>query len=280
MAQIAKLSARTIVAIRGEDRVSFLDALITNSLEKAAPGQPVYAAFLTPQGKYLFDFTVVPQEDTLLLDVEAARATDLVRRLSLYKLRAKATLTVEADLWRIYAAWGAPLAPTEGRILWTDPRHPVLGQRFIQSRDAAQPADLAPEEAYHAHRYALGIPEGSIDLPVDKALLVESGFDELHGVAWDKGCYIGQELTARTKYRGLVKRRLVPVSFEGAPPAPGTPLLMGDKDAGEMRGGIDNIGLALVRLEFLTAEGLSADGRIVRPAAPDWVRLPQEKSAS
>lgn len=280
MAHIAELLGRTIVAIRGEDRVGFLDALITNSLEKAPPGQPVYAAFLTPQGKYLFDFTVVPQEDVLLLDVEATRAADLVRRLSLYKLRAKATLTVEADLWTVYAAWGDALPPAAGRILWTDPRHPALGQRFIERKDAAKPADLVPEAAYHAHRYALGIPEGSIDLPVDKALLVESGFDELHGIAWDKGCYIGQELTARTKYRGLVKRRLVPVSFDGAPPVAGTPLLADGKDAGEMRGGVDGIGLALVRLEFLTAPALLADGQEVRPSAPDWVRLPQEKSAS
>jgi len=280
MAHIAELSGRTIVAIRGEDRVSFLDALITNSLEKAAPGQPVYAAFLTPQGKYLFDFTVVPQEEALLLDVEAARATDLVRRLSLYKLRAKATLTVETDLWSVYAAWGDAVVPADGRVLWTDPRHPALGQRFIQSKEAAKPADLVPEAAYHAHRYGLGIPEGSTDLPVDKALLVESGFDELHGIAWDKGCYIGQELTARTKYRGLVKRRLVPVSFDGAPPVGGTPLLADGKDAGEMRGGVDGIGLALVRLEFLTAPALLADAKEVRPSAPDWVRLPQEKSAS
>lgn len=279
MAHIAELPGRTIVAIRGEDRVSFLDALITNSLEKAAPGQPVYAAFLTPQGKYLFDFTVIRQEDRLLLDVEANRAADLVRRLSLYKLRAKATLTLESDVWRVYAAWAGTVDEEPGRILWTDPRHPALGQRFIQPA-ATTPADLLPEAAYHAHRYALGIPEGSTDLPVDKALLVESGFDELHGIAWDKGCYIGQELTARTKYRGLVKRRLVPVTFDGAPPAAGTPLLRDGKDAGEMRGGVEGIGLALVRLEFLTAPALTADGQDVRPAAPDWVRLPQEKSAS
>ncbi|MFD2262780.1 YgfZ/GcvT domain-containing protein [Lacibacterium aquatile] len=277
MTQIAELTTRTIVAIRGEDRVTFLDALITNSLEKAAPGEPVYAAFLTPQGKYLFDFTVIPHEDVLLIDVEASRASDLVRRLSLYKLRAKATLTVESDLWRTYAAWDGSASEEAGRIHWTDPRHPDLGQRFIQPREAPQPDGLVPEAAYHAHRYALGIPEGSVDLPVDKALLVESGFDELQGVAWDKGCYIGQELTARTKYRGLVKRRLVPVRFEGAPPAPGTPLLMGERDAGDMRGGTDGIGLALIRLEFLTADALTADGKPVHPSVPDWVRLPQEK---
>lgn len=273
MSNPAILRSRTVLEIRGEERIGFLDALITNSLAPLADGKPVYAAFLTPQGKYLFDFTVVAENDRLLIECEAARAAELLKRLTLYKLRAKVSLTLLSDAIVLAAPGGSLPADLPG-LRWQDPRHPGLGERMILETGASLPPSPAPEEIWIAHRYSLGIPEGSIDLPPEKALLVESGFDELHGIAWTKGCYIGQELTARTKYRGLVKRRLVTVRYVGDAPPPGTPLLLEGRDAGEMRGGLPGIGLALIRLEALDKPVATANGQTLTPSRPDWLKLP------
>src|SRR6185503_18496273 len=129
--------------------------------------------------------------------------------------------------------------------------------------------DEVPLAEYEALRLELGVPDGSRDLPVEKAILLENGFDELHGIDWQKGCYMGQELTARTKYRGLVRKRLLPVEIEGPLPAPGTPVMAGDKEAGEMRSGADGLGLALLRLEHLEAGlGQSLDIRTTAWESP------------
>jgi folate-binding protein YgfZ len=117
------------------------------------------------------------------------------------------------------------------------------------------------------------VPDGSRDLPVEKAILLENGFDELHGIDWQKGCYMGQELTARTRYRGLVRKRLLPVEIDGPLPASGTPVMAGDKEAGEMRSGIDGLGLALLRLEHLDKGPLTAGGATLTPRKPDWVKF-------
>jgi folate-binding protein YgfZ len=135
-------------------------------------------------------------------------------------------------------------------------------------------AGLAPGNAddYDRLRLSLGVPDGSRDLPVEKAILLENGFDELHGIDWQKGCYMGQELTARTKYRGLVRKRLLPVEIEGPLPAPGTPVMAGDKEAGEMRSGADGLGLALLRLEHLE-DGLRCGESRLKPHRPAWANL-------
>src|SRR5262249_3416018 len=126
---------------------------------------------------------------------------------------------------------------------------------------------------YDRLRLSLGVPDGSRDLPVDRAILLENGFDELHGIDWQKGCYMGQELTARTRYRGLVRKRLLPVEVEGPLPAPGTPVMAGDKEVGQMRSGGDGLGLALLRLEHLDAERLTARADRLKPPTPSWLRI-------
>ena len=125
---------------------------------------------------------------------------------------------------------------------------------------------------YESRRLDAGVPDGSRDLPVEKAILLENGFDELHGIDWQKGCYMGQELTARTRYRGLVRKRLLPVEIDGPLPAPGTPVMAGDKEAGEMRSGIDGLGLALLRLEYLD-DGLRCGDSRLKPHRPAWANL-------
>src|SRR5215470_14325020 len=266
---------RGLVTVAGEDRTTFLQGLVSNDVRTVAADRVVYAALLTPQGRYLHDFFIAAIGETLCLDCEAARRDDLRRRLSIYRLRSKVTLAdASADFVvallsgpELRTRFGLPdepgvAKPLEGGVLYVDPRLPELGARAILPRAQADAilarAGLVPGNAldHERLRLSLGVPDGSRDLPVEKAILLENGFDELHGIDWEKGCYMGQELTARTKYRGLVRKRLLPVRIEGPLPAAGTSITLGDKEAGEMRSGSNGDGLALLRLEYL--EGLQA----------------------
>ena len=289
---ITILDARGILAVAGPDRRSFLQGLISNDVGNVAADRVVYAALLTAQGKYLHDFLIVEQGDEFWLDAEAARLTDLKRRLSVYRLRAEVEIAERPELAvaAVFGA-GAPAAldlppqegaarPQDGGVALVDPRLAALGARVIAERAALArlgavfaPADAA---AYERHRLALGIPDGSRDLTVEKTILLEAGFDELHGVDWQKGCYVGQELTARTKYRGLIKRRLFPVELAGPPSAPGTIVMADGKEAGEMRSSQGTAGLALLRLDAV-ADGrrLNAGDTAVTPFRPSWMRLPE-----
>ncbi len=249
---MVRLTGRGVVEVAGEDRLAFLQGLVSNDVALAAPGRAVWAALLTPQGKYVADFFIVAEGEALLLDCERAQAAMLVKSLSRFKLRAKVTLRDLSDEMRVYAAWGA--APA-GEIVVPDPRKPEAGWRVISRLDLPE---TASEADYQRHRISLGLPDGSRDMEAEKSVLLEAGFDELGGVSWTKGCYLGQELTARTKYRGLLKRRLVPVRVSGAMPKPGTPVMLGADEVGTMRYGVDGLAMALLRLEAIGADGLRA----------------------
>ncbi len=288
------LGERAVLAVAGEDRRDFLQGLISNDVNKVAPGRAIHAALLTAQGKYLHDFFITELDGTLLLDGEAARLADLKRRLTLYKLRSKVTLEDRADALAVAALFGdraadllglgsdaGAAAPFAGGVAFVDPRLADAGVRAILPRGEAaaalENAGFAAAETaeYDALRLGLGLPDGSRDLAVDKAILLENGFDELGSVDWNKGCYMGQELTARTKYRALIKKRLVPVTLDGPAPEPGTPILLDGKDAGEMRSARETRGLALMRLEALeqaAASGAQFTVGTVRvtPHKPDW----------
>ena len=267
MVQLTPLPERGVIAIEGDDRVAFLQGLVSNDIESVRPGHAVWAAFLTAQGKWLADFFVFGHGDALLLDCEAAQVSMLVQRLSRYRLRMKVSLRPEPALY-VHVAWGGD--PGVGGIVAPDPRLLELGWRIL----AAEPlvATATPED-WDRHRLAVGIPDGSKDMEADRSILLEAGFDELAGVSWSKGCYMGQELTARTKYRGLVKRRLVPVTVEGALPPPGTSVLRDGVEVGTMRSGRDGIGLASLRLDAIGATLHCADATLV-PTVPAWMRLP------
>jgi folate-binding protein YgfZ len=270
MSQIAYLPERGIVEVTGEDRVSYLQGLVSNDVAAAIPGQAVWAALLTPQGKWLADFFIIAEGERLLLDCEKAQAAMLVKHLSRYRLRAKVALGDISDAWAVHAAWGAPPAVADALIA-TDPRLPEAGWRVLTP---APLPDAAPASAWDAHRLSLGLPDGSRDLEAEKTVLLEAGFDELSGVSWSKGCYMGQELTARTKYRGLVKRRLIPVDFTGPAPAPGTPVLRGGQEVGTIRSAAGQRALAVLRLDAL-GEGtaLMAGETALSPHPPAWMRL-------
>ena len=287
--RFAVLEDRGVLSVSGRDRVSFLQGLVSNDIEKAGPGSAIYAALLTPQGKYLYDFFIVEAGeagevgDALLLDCERAGLDGLKKRLSLYKLRADVTFKDRSDEWAVAAVFGngSIEAAIEGVAVFADPRLTQAGVRCIlpraEARAILEKAGLTPanEADYDRLRLTLGLPGGSRDLIAEKSTLLESGFDELNGVDWDKGCYMGQELTARTKYRGLVKKRLMPVTFDGPPPEPGTPVMLEGKEAGEVRSSQTTadggIGLALIRLEALEhSADLKAGDVSVTPSKPDW----------
>jgi folate-binding protein YgfZ len=270
-AHFVVLEDRGVLAVSGPDRRSFLQGLVSNDVEKVAADRALYAALLTAQGKYLHDFIMVEHGEAIWLDAETARLADLKRRLSLYRLRAKVVIEERPDLAvaavfgdGALAALGLPQDPGVARaeadgVVMVDPRLAELGARAILSRDRIR-SELAGRglaetdfAAYDRHRLSLGVPDGSRDLVLEKSILLESGFEELHGVDWQKGCYIGQELTARTKYRGLIKKRLFPVAIEGPAPEPGTIVMLDGREAGEMRSSRDGIGLALLRLDAIEA---------------------------
>lgn len=263
---IVRLTDRGVVEVCGEDRVAFLQGLVSNDVAAAEPGHAVWAALLSPQGKWLADFFILADGDRLLLDCEAAHAAMLVKTLGRYRLRSKVTLRdVTAELF-VHVAWDEP--PTMTAIIAPDPRVPAAGWRVLA---AAPIADTATASSWHAHRIALGLPDGSRDLESDKTVLLEAGFDELHGVSWSKGCYMGQELTARTKYRGLLKRRLVPVRVEGTMPPPGTPVLRDNVEVGTLRFGDGGLAMALLRLDAMGSVALQCGDATLTPAPPAWM---------
>jgi folate-binding protein YgfZ len=285
------LEDRGVLAIDGDDRASFLQGLVSNDTARISHERAIYAALLTAQGKYLHDFMLAEIGGTIWLDGEAARLADLKRRLSMYRLRAKVTLDERPDLAvaAVFdsAMFDLPQEPGAARrlgegIAFVDPRLIALGARVMLPREHLRPAlaEIGAIETefgeYDRLRLSLGVPDGSRDLVLNKSILLEAGFDELHGVDWQKGCYIGQELTARTKYRGLIKKRLFPVRIDGPAPEPGAIITQDGHEAGEMRSSRDGVGLALLRLEAVTRNGelLTGDTKL-RAVAPDWVRLPE-----
>ena len=264
---LVHLPERGVVEISGEDRVSFLQGLVSNDVAQARPGEAVWAAFLTPQGKWLADFFILATDDALLLDCSRDQAAFLIKSLGRYKLRAKVVLRDVSEERAVHVAWDEkPSVPDA--LIAADPRHAQAGWRIIAA--AALPG-TASEQDWHRHRIALGLPDGARDMEAEKSVLLEAGFDELHGVSWSKGCYLGQELTARTKYRGLLKRRLAPVRVDGDLPEPGTKVMRADEEVGTLRYGVPGLAMALLRLEALDAEGLSCGSAVVTPQKPDWM---------
>jgi folate-binding protein YgfZ len=279
MVKIALLPERSVLQVSGADRVSFLQGLVSNDVAEAALGRAVWAALLTPQGKWLADFFILLDGERLLLDCEAGQAAMLAQKLTRFRLRAAVQVQPAALL--VHAAWdGTPDAALQAPGLQApDPRLPGAGWRVL----SAEPLPVtASFQDWNAHRLMLGLPDGSQDMEAEKTTLLEAGFDELHGVSWTKGCYMGQELTARTKYRGLLKRRLAPVQVDGPLPAPGTPVLREGVEVGIMRSGQGSRGIALLRLDAM-GDALACGGALLHPVRPAWmavelVRLAQQSA--
>ncbi len=298
-ARFALLEDRGILAVSGPDRRTFLQGLVSNDVGKVGQDAARYAALLTAQGKYLHDFIMVEVGKSLWLDAEAGRVGDLKRRLAAYRLRANVSLDDRPDL-AVAAVFGedafaalhlsshnpGAARPFGSGVAFADPRLTALGARAILPRETARSALAAAGlsetgfEAYDRLRLSLGVPDGSRDLVLEKSILLESGFDELNGVDWQKGCYIGQELTARTRYRGLIRKRLMPVRIDGPAPSPGTVVSSDGRDVGEMRSSRDGLGLALLRIEpVLEGRRFLAANTVVVPIKPDWMRLDSNRQS-
>ncbi|HEY1709765.1 MAG TPA: folate-binding protein YgfZ [Rhizomicrobium sp.] len=267
---IARLDDRAVIAVSGPEAKTFLQGLITNDVEMLDRHHAIYAALLTPQGKILFDFLVTAEDGGLLLDCMAGAREALIKRLTMYKLRAKVQLVPRDDL-AVVAAWGGGLEMESlEEFGFRDPRHPELGARAITLKDAIAPR----HDDYLSHRLALGIPEGA-DFGSDKMFALDADLDELHAVSFDKGCYVGQELTARMKHRGTARKRLLPVTAATPLPAPGIAIRAGAQEIGEVASAYGLQGFALVRLDRLEEAAdapLTADGSIgIVLRRPQWL---------
>lgn len=237
---------RQILRITGADRVAFLQGLVSNDVRRA----PCWAALLTPQGKYLADFLIVPDGDGLLIDVDARLAEDLVRRLTMYKLRSQ----VGIEVTDMTVAHGTGPAP-EGAIM--DPRHPALGWRLYggQGDDGTD---------FDAIRVEHVIPETLVELIPNETFILEAGFERLHGVDFRKGCYVGQEVTARMKHKTDLRKGLTRLRIEGAAP-PGTPITVDGKEVGTLFTQAGGHALAHVRFDRV-APGMTAGEARLSPA--------------
>ncbi|MGQ0527258.1 MAG: CAF17-like 4Fe-4S cluster assembly/insertion protein YgfZ [Alphaproteobacteria bacterium] len=244
------LKNRGLMLISGPDRRSFLQGLVSNDVNLLDTQKCVYACLLSPQGKFLHDFFIYEEGETLRLDCESgARAEDLFKKLSLYKLRAKVELSVESEI-KMYAIFPSilssraksrdlirldrPQIPPRATLsrddIFEDPRHKEMGTRSFKKPEEIEEK---PFEFWDRRRIELAIPDGSRDMIVGNSTLLECNIDRLNGISWDKGCYMGQELTARMHYRGLVKKRLQKVNLPYD---------------GDVRSTCGDIGLALVKI--------------------------------
>jgi folate-binding protein YgfZ len=273
----AALPSRALIALGGPDWRDFLQGLITQDVETMAPGEARFGALLTPQGRLLYDIFAVGREDGAWLDVEAAHRDAIIQRLMMYRLRAK--VEIAADETPISVVF-SPTRPGESRdpngaSVWApafagvsgvkiaDPRLAELGWRAYGA------SATADEPAYDSHRLALGVP-GPADWGSDKTYPIEADFDLLNGIDFKKGCFVGQETTSRMKRRGQIKTRMLPISFEGPAPAPGSEVLAGELRAGEVLSGGEGRAMALLRLDRALGAALTVEGRSVAVEQPKW----------
>ncbi|MEH3146670.1 MAG: folate-binding protein YgfZ [Methylobacterium frigidaeris] len=266
---LAPLPDRAVVAVAGPDATSFLQGLLTCNVETLPEDEARLGALLSPQGKILFDFLVSRDGDGFRLDVLRDRVADLVKRLSLYRLRAK--VTVAPAPLAVLAGWDAP-AP-DGSL--RDGRLPDLGWRLYPPETGAPAADATPDR-YQAHRIAHAVPESGADYALGDAFPHEAGMDQLGGVDFRKGCYVGQEVVSRMQHRGTARTRVVGLVYrDGAVAAPGTPVTAGQRTLGQTGSAAGGRGLALLRLDRLSdalaaGEAIEVEHRAVGVEKPAY----------
>jgi len=285
--QAALLPDRGVIKVSGEAARGFLNGIVTSDVGEVSPGAARYAALLTPQGKIIVDFmvTVATAEDGggFFLDAPKALVPALVQKLTFYKLRAKITIEDLSDKLGVMAVWGGE-GDSDYGLTFPDPRLPALGLRVILPPGVAGEAaadlgaKLTDDEAYEAHRIALGVPRGGHDFIYGDTFPHEADMDQLGGVDFQKGCYIGQEVVSRVEHRATARSRVVPVAYDDSAPMPGIEVMIGDKQAGMMGSAAHGRGLALLRLDRVAdamAAGtpLVAGGVTLRLVKPDWARF-------
>ena len=285
--QVALLPDRGVVKVAGDDARGFLNGLVTNDIAKVAPGKPRFAALLTPQGKIIVDFIVAeaPSNDGggFFLDCPRALASALVEKLNFYKLRAKVICEDLSNVLGVMAIWDGT-AESEYGLSYPDPRLPVLGSRIMLPPHLAEEAAadlggmLAGADAYEAHRIALGVPRGGLDFIYGDTFSHEADMDQLNGVDFGKGCYIGQEVVSRVEHRASARSRVVPIVYDEFAPSSGLPVMAGDRQIGTLGSTAKGHGLALVRLDRIgdaLAAGatIEAGGIAIRAVKPAWAKF-------
>ena len=279
---LAILPDRSVISVTGEEATPFLHGLVTQNIEPLKPGEATYAALLSPQGKVLFDFLVLQDEGGYLLDCARASLADLSRRLGFYKLRAKVEIADKSDELAVAAVWGAQgnvPAPTGGHA-FTDPRAQGLGQRLIAPETKLRAAaekhgwTVAEPADYEAHRIAQGVPEGFKDYDSGQVFAHDACVDQLNGLDFYKGCYVGQEVVSRMHHRGTARKRFVAVRGEGLP-EPGAAVTAGATNLGKLTSAVGDNGLALVRIDrageaMSRGEAIKAGETPIELFRPDW----------
>lgn len=264
MARLIALPHRGVLRISGEDRVAFLQGLVTNDVTRASPGKALYACLLTPQGKFLYDMFLFADAESLWMDSCRARLPELVKRLTLYTLRSKVVIEDKSADYAVYASHDVLEMPLSS----PDPRMAEMGWRGIDGvgRDAENVT------SYHAWRLQHGVPESDVDLIPESSLMLEARMDALHAVDFHKGCYVGQEVTARSKHRATLRKKLYAVRGMAPLPPADTEIMLGDKLAGHMRSSQGEAGLALLRVEEAEQGApLNALGQNLNVFHPEWM---------
>jgi tRNA-modifying protein YgfZ len=283
----ALLPDRGVIKVVGDEARTFLHGLVSADILALAPGAARFCALLMPQGKIIADFFVVEappaQGGGFFFDVARSLAPALVAKLNLYKLRSRLIIEDLSEILGVLAAWDGE-ARTGYGLGYADPRLPALGLRVMVAPHLAPGAAadlgaaLVDASAYEAHRIALGIPSGGADFRYGDAFPHEADMDQLHGIDFAKGCYVGQEVVSRMEHRGSARTRAVPVRYEGAAPEAGSTVTAGERQLGTMGSAAAGNGLALLRLDRV-AEALSngqpllAGGVPIRLVKPDWARF-------
>jgi folate-binding protein YgfZ len=290
----AFLPDRGVVKVSGEDARNFLNGLVTTDVTLVQPNVARFGALLTPQGKIIVDFliTEAPPGDSggFLLDCPRALAQTLADRLGFYKLRAKVTVENLSDTLGVLAAWDGEPAMTP-ELSFVDPRSEQLGWRILLSEELTPKvaqligAELVGSKRYEAHRIASGVPRGGIDFMYGDAFPHETNMDRLHGVDFDKGCYVGQEVVSRMQHRGTARTRIVRLILEASPPEAGVGIVAGDKPVGTMGSSSEGMGLGLVRIDraadaLAAGVGLTAGGIDIRVADPQDIRSAEKKTVA
>jgi folate-binding protein YgfZ len=283
----ALLPDRGVVKVVGHDARNFLNGLFTTDVGQVMPDHACFAALLTPQGKIIVDSIVVeaPAEDGggFFLDTPKALAKTCVDRLNFYKLRAKVMIEDLSEVLGVMAAWEGD-AVTEYGLCYRDPRLPELGRRIMLPPHLAAEAAadlgaaLAPAAAFEAHRIALGVPRGGLDFIYGDAFPHEADMDQLHGVDFAKGCFVGQEVVSRMEHRGNARTRIVPVAYEGFAPDAGAAVTAAEKPVGTFGSSAGGRALAMLRLDraedaLAAGHALVAGAVTLRLVKPDWARF-------
>jgi tRNA-modifying protein YgfZ len=285
MMKATLLPDRGVLKVIGDDARKFLHGLVTADVLDLTPGQARFCALLTPQGKIIADFFVVeaPQAEGggFFLDIPRAVAPTLVEKLNLYKLRARVLIEDLTEILGVIAAWDGSGTTKQG-LCYADPRLPALGLRIMLAphRAAAAANDLGATlvsaEDYEAHRIALAVPRGGLDFAYGDAFPHETDMDQLGGVDFAKGCYVGQEVVSRIEHRGIARTRAVALRYDGAAPASGAPITAGERQVGTMGSAARGRGIALIRLDRVAEaeqSALAAGGITIRLVKPEWARF-------